>query len=77
MVVGWDFPIVIPLQVIQLYSALPWIVNVYGIALYCKDTNGGSGALDCGNKMYLTVPHNDCCFLTMLSVHRGLLHFID
>ena len=28
LVVVWDFLIVIPLHVIQLYSALPWIVEI-------------------------------------------------
>ena len=34
VVVVWDFPIVIPLQVIQLYSALPWIVAICMEYLY-------------------------------------------
>ena len=33
-----------PLQVIQLYFALPWnFGNMYGISLYCKETWGGGG----------------------------------
>ena len=38
-VVVWDFPIVIPLQVRQLYSALPWIVAICMEYLYIVKTH--------------------------------------
>ena len=47
----WCFVIVVPLQVIQLYFTLPWIVAMqYRIVLYCKGTYmwwwcGGGGVV--------------------------------
>ena len=40
----WDFPIVIPLQVKQLYFALPWIVAICtDSSILERNMSGGGG----------------------------------